>query len=63
MKKNYFVDAYVRDKSPDFMISYIRRMEKYVPYLKNGRLEYKEKSLEPQHTLKPHIFIVNGRQG
>lgn len=63
MKKNYFVDAYVRGKSPDFIISYIKMVEKYVPYFKNGKLEYKKKLLEPQHTLKPHIFIIDGRQG
>jgi hypothetical protein len=36
-------------------------MEMYVPYLKNGKLEYKEKSIEPEYRLKPHIFISNGR--
>lgn len=59
--KNYFVDAYVKTKSPDFITDYIRMMEEYVPYLKNGKLEYKEKSIEPEYRLKPHIFISNGR--
>ena len=61
MKKNYFVDAYLKNKSSDFITAYIRMMEEYVPYLKNGKLEYKEKSIGPEHRLKPHIFISNGR--
>ena len=61
MKKNYFVDAYVKNKSTDFITAYIRMMEEYVPYIKNGKLDYKEKSIRPEHSLKPHIFIANGK--
>ena len=60
MKKNYFVDAYVKNKSTDFIMAYVRMMEEYVPYIKNGKLDYKEKSIRPEHRLKPHIFITNG---
>jgi hypothetical protein len=42
-------------------MAYVKMMEEYVPYLKNGKLEYKEKSISPEHRLKPHIFISNGR--
>jgi hypothetical protein len=59
--KNYFVNAYVRSRSSSFIDAHIRMMEMYVPYLKNGKLEYKEKSIEPEYRLKPHIFISNGR--
>lgn len=59
--KNYFVDAYVKTKSSDFITAYIRMMESYVPYLKDGKLNYKEKLISPEHRLKPHIFISNGR--
>jgi len=62
MKKNYFVDAYVKNKSDDFITTYIKMMGEYVPYIKNGKLNYKEKSIRPEHRLKPHIFIANGRQ-
>lgn len=61
MKKNYFVDAYVKNKSTDFITAYIRMMEEYVPYIKNGKLDYKEKSIISEHRLKPHIFIANGK--
>lgn len=61
MKKNYFVDAYIKNKSSDFITAYIRMMEEYVPYLKDGKLNYKEKPIEPQHSLRRHIFIANGR--
>lgn len=59
--KNYFVNAYIKDKSPNFILNYIRMMEQYVPYLKNGKLEYKQKTIEPEYSLKPHIFINNGK--
>jgi len=61
MKKNYFVDAYIKNKSTDFITTYIRMMEEYVPYIKDGKLNYKEKTIEPQQSLRPHIFIINGR--
>jgi len=59
--KNYFVNAYIKGKSPNFILNYIRMMEEYVPYLKNGKLEYKQKTIEPEYRLKPHIFINNGK--
>ena len=61
MKKNYFVDAYVKNKSSDFILTYIRMIDEYVPYFKDGKLNYKEKTIEPEHSLRPHIFIINGR--
>lgn len=62
MKKNYFVDAYIKNKSSDFITTYIRMKGKYVPYLKNGKLNYREKTIEPQQSLKRHIFIANEGQ-
>jgi hypothetical protein len=61
MKKNYFVDAYVKNKSSDFILTYIRMIDEYVPYFKDGKLNYKEKTIEPEHSLRRHIFITNGR--
>lgn len=59
--KNYFVDAYTKDKSSSFIDAHIRMLEMYVPYFKDGKLNYKEKSVVPKKSLKPHIFINNGR--
>jgi hypothetical protein len=59
--KNYFVNAYVRSRSSSFIEAHIRMMEMYVPYFKDGKLNYKEKSIEPKKSLKSHIFINNGR--
>lgn len=61
MKKNYFVDAYVKNKSSDFILTHIRMVEEYVPYFKEGKLNYKEKPIGPEHNLRRHIFITNGR--
>lgn len=36
-------------------------VEKYVPYFKDGKLNYKEKTIKPICSLKTHIFISNGR--
>jgi hypothetical protein len=42
--KNYFVDAYTKSKSSSFIDAHIRMMELYVPYFKDGKLNYKEKN-------------------
>ena len=59
--KNYFVDAYTKSKSSSFIDAHIRMMELYVPYFKDGKLNYKEKIVGPKKSLKPHIFISHGR--
>jgi hypothetical protein len=59
--RNYFVDAYTKNKPSTFMDAHIRMLEMYVPYFKDGKLNYREKSFEPQKSLKSHIFICNGK--
>lgn len=60
--KNYFVDAYLKTKRlENFWEDYLVKSRIYTPYLKDGKLNYKQKTIEPICSLKPHIFITHGR--
>lgn len=62
MKKNYFVEAYIKTRNlENFWEDYLVKSKMYTPYFSEGKIKFKEKSFEPICCIKKHIFITNGR--
>lgn len=58
MKKNYFVDAYLKTRNLEiFWEDYLIKSQIYTPYISEGKIKFKEKSFEPTCWVKRHIFI------
>lgn len=61
--KNYFVEAYLKNKRlKSFWEDYLVKSRVYTPYITGNKMYFKKRSIKPLCSLKPHIFINNGRQ-
>lgn len=62
MKKNYFVEAYLKNMNTTmFWDDYFNKCSKQIPYILEGKIKFKERSIEPTCSLKSHIFIIDGK--